>query len=99
MQPLDVITQVKLPAARRGAMLALEGGLVVAGVDEAVRITRVALREPGVADVALVGLLPRVDAQVPLQLERGGGGVGAVRALGQLYRLQKQGVSLDVLPG
>ena len=80
VQPLDVITQVRLPAARGGAVLALEYGLVD-GVDEAVRLQRVALREASLADAALVGLLARVDAEVALQLEGVGGGVGAVRAL------------------
>ena len=98
VQPLDVITQVRLPAARGGAVLALEGGLV-AGVDAAVLLQRVALREARVADIALVGLLPRVDAQVSLQLERAGRGVSAVRTLGQHDRLHKYGVSLGVLPG
>lgn len=46
-----------------------------------VRLERVALRKPSVADVALIGLLPGVDAQVPLQLEGVRAGVGAVRAL------------------
>ena len=46
-----------------------------------VRLQAVRLREPCVADVALVGLLPGVDAQVPLQLEGVGRGVGAVGAL------------------
>ena len=41
----------------------------------------VALGELGVADVALVGLLPGVDPQVPLQLERVWTGVGAVGTL------------------
>ena len=87
VQLLDVEAQVGLPAAGRGAELALEDGLV-AGMDEAVRLQRVALREPGVADVALVGLLARVDAEVALQLEGVGGGVGAVRALvGPLSRV------------
>ena len=80
VQLLDVEAQVGLPAAGRRAELALEDGLV-ASVDEAVRLQRVALREPGVADVTLVGLLARVDAEVALQLEGVGGGVGAVRAL------------------
>ena len=80
VQLLDVEAQVGLPAAGRRAELALEDGLV-AGVDEAVRLQRVALREARVADVALVGLLARVDAEVTLQLEGVGGGVGAVRAL------------------
>ncbi len=49
-------------------------------------LERVALGEPGVADLALVGLLPGVDAEVPLQLEGVRGGVGAVRALGNLKK-------------
>ena len=80
VQLLDMEAQVGLPAAGRRAELALEDGLV-ASVDEAVRLQRVALCEPRVADVTLVGLLPRVDAEVTLQLEGVGGGVGAVRAL------------------
>ena len=52
------------------------------------RLERVALREACVADVALVRLLARVDAQVALQLERVRAGVGAVRALvGPLTRV------------
>ena len=41
----------------------------------------VALGELGVADVALVGLLPGVDPQVTFQLERVWAGVGAVGTL------------------
>ena len=44
-------------------------------------LERVALCKLCVADVALVGLLPGVDAEVALQLERVGTGVGAVGAL------------------
>ena len=75
-----MIAQVRVPAARRGAEPALEGGLV-AGVEAAVRLQRVALREARVADVALVGLLPRVDAEAALQLECAGRGVGAMWTL------------------
>ena len=80
VQLLDVQAQVRLPATRGGAELALEDRLVPR-VDEAVGLQRVALREPRVADVALVGLLPSVDAQVPLQLERVWRRVGAMRTL------------------
>ena len=41
----------------------------------------VRLGEPRVAYVTLVGLLPGVNAEVPLQLEGVWGGVGAVRTL------------------
>ena len=80
VQLLDVQAQVCLPATSCGAQLALEDRLVTS-MDEAMGLQRVALRESGVTDVALVGFLPRVDAQVPLQLEGVWGGIGAMRAL------------------
>ncbi len=78
---LFLLPQVRLPPAGGRAELALEHGLV-ARVYLPVGLERVALGEPGVADLALVRLLPGVDAEVPLQLEGVRGGVGTVRALG-----------------
>ena len=65
VQLLDVQPQVRLPAACGGAELTLEDRLVT-GVDEAVGLQGVALRESRMADVTLIGLLPGMDAQVPL---------------------------------
>ena len=72
--------QISLPSARGGTEVALEHGLVP-GMDQAVGLQGVALGEPGVTDVALVGLLARVDAEVPLKLERVRTCISAVRAL------------------
>ena len=80
VQLLDVQAQVCLPATSSRAQLTVEDRLVTS-VNAAVGLQRVALRESGVADVALVGFLPRVDAQMPLQLEGVWGGIGAMRAL------------------
>ena len=65
MQLLDVQPQVSFPATRGGTELALEDWLV-AGVNEAMGFQRVTLREPRMTYVTLVGLLPSVNAQVPL---------------------------------
>ena len=65
MQLLDVQPQVSFPAARGGTELALEYWLV-AGVNKAMGFQRVALREPRMTYVTLVGFLPSVNAQVPL---------------------------------
>lgn len=55
---------------------------------ELVGLQAVALREARTADLALVGLLPRVDPQMPLQFERVGTGVGAMGTLvGPLPRM------------
>ena len=54
---------------------------LVLSVDEAMDRQRVTLREPFKADVALIRFFPRVDAQVPLQLEVVSKGFCAVRTL------------------
>ena len=55
MQLLDVQPQVSLPPARGRTELALIRGLVPR-VDGSVGLQAVALREPGVTDVALIRL-------------------------------------------
>ena len=54
---------------------------LVTSMDEAMDLQRVAPRELFMADVALIRFFPRVDAQVPLQLEVVSKGFCAVRTL------------------
>lgn len=80
VQLLNVNTEIRFATASGRAQVALENGLV-AGVNQLVCLETVGLRKASVTYIALVGLLPSMDTEMPLELESVWTGIGTMRAL------------------